>query len=539
MDHIKPLPAQPPPAPAEATPLAPSGPPSAQTVHLARLAKALQSIGTHSSAEQIHATVAAFRADIGNDLTLFTLLDILAASAAIALDNCALREAARRESDVHRKSEEELAFKRNLLRTMVNNIPIRIYAKDHDSRFLFGNDKMAKLAGVADPSELIGKTDYAFFPSELADKYFADEQQILQSGEALIDYEEIVEDQDTGELGWTMTTKVLLHDDDGVINGIVGIGYDITQRKQMEARLVERGDALEQANRTLQTEKLQQQVLIRKLGDMQGQLLQSEKMASIGVLAAGVAHEINNPLAFISSNFSALERNAQEILGLVGAYEQVESLLPQDARSPLTRLKLDIGLEEIRLDLDDLLRESLEGLKRVKDIVQNLKDFSRIGGTESEMANLEHGLDSTLSVAWNELKYKADIVKQYGGVPDISCLPSQINQVFLNLLINAAHAIDGRGQITLRTGFDSDCVWAEVEDSGSGIAPEHVDRIFEPFFTTKPVGKGTGLGLSIVYGIVQGHQGKIEVSSVPGNGTVFKVTLPRAVQTVQTADVTV
>lgn len=539
MEPCPPLPPQPSPAAEPATPAV--GPPPVQpygpqAVHLARLATALQTIGIQNTAAEIHATIATFRAGIGNDLTLFSLLDILTASAAIALDNCALRDAARRENDVHRKSEEELAFKRNLLRTMVNNIPIRIYAKDHESRFLFGNDKMARLAGVADPAELMGKTDYDFFPSELADKYFADEQQILQSGEALIDYEEIVADQDTGELGWTMTTKVLLRDDDGVIDGIVGIGYDITQRKQMEARLVERGDALEQANLTLQTEKLQQQVLIRKLGDMQGQLLQSEKMASIGVLAAGVAHEINNPLAFISSNFSALERNAQEILGLVNAYEQVESLLPQDARSPLTRLKLDIGLEEIRLDLDDLLRESLEGLKRVKDIVQNLKDFSRIGGTESEMANLEQGLDSTLSVAWNELKYKAEIVKQYGGVPDISCLPSQINQVFLNLLINAAHAIDGKGQITLRTGFDSECVWAEVEDSGSGIAPEHVDRIFEPFFTTKPVGKGTGLGLSIVYGIVQGHQGKIEVNSVPGNGTVFKVTLPRMVQA---ADVTV
>ena len=506
------------------------------TTRLACLADAVQRLGRCTSAgaiddaEQSCARAlgdGAVDANDADDADLATLRQMLSTSATLARDNLALREAIRRETDGHRASDEELAFKRNLLRTLVDNIPIRIYAKDHASRFLFGNDRMARLAGVSDPQQLMGKTDYDFFPTELADKYFADEQHILQSGQALLGKEEIVEDQDTGELGWTMTTKVLLHDDDGAINGIVGIGYDITQHKQMEARLLERGNALEQANVTLQTEKLQQEVLIKKLGEMQGQLLQSEKMASIGVLAAGVAHEINNPLAFISSNFSALERNAQQILSLISEYERLEPLLPAETRGPIGKLKEAIGLDDIRLDLDDLLNESLDGLKRVKAIVQNLKDFSRVGGTETEMANIEHGLDSTLTVAWNEIKYKAEVVKQYGGVPEVSCLPSQINQVFLNLLINAAHAIDGKGQIVLRTGYDAEHVLAEVEDSGSGIAPELVDRIFEPFFTTKPVGKGTGLGLSIVYGIVQGHQGRIDVRSEPGNGTVFRVTLPR------------
>jgi PAS domain S-box-containing protein len=455
------------------------------------------------------------------------LLDILATLASTALTNAALRERVRHDRDMHDQSAAELAFEQNLLRTLVDNIPFRIYAKDRDSRFLFGNNRMARLAGVEAPPQLIGKTDFDFFPAELAAKYFADEKQVMDSGQSLFDYEELVEDQDTGELGWTVTTKVLLRDEQGTVNGIVGIGYDVTQRKQMEARLRERTQALEVANARLEAEKEQQRVLIRKLSDMQGQLLQSEKMASIGLLAAGVAHEINNPLAFISANFGALERDARDILRLINAFEGVEGLLPGDARAPVAFMKQDIGLDDIRMDLDDLFNESREGLQRVKHIVQNLKDFSRPGGTQKEMADLEQGLDSTLNVAWNEIKYKADVVKEYAGIPELYCLPSQINQVFLNLLINAAHAIEGKGTIVVRTGHDEQAVWVEIEDNGSGIAPEHLEHIFEPFFTTKPVGKGTGLGLSIVYGIVQSHQGTIDVKSVVGRGTTFRVTLPR------------
>ncbi|KQZ40621.1 MULTISPECIES: ATP-binding protein [unclassified Massilia] len=450
------------------------------------------------------------------------LLDILATAASIALTNAALREQSRQD-----QSTTGLAFERTLLHTLVDNIPFRIYAKDRESRFLFGNNRMARLAGVETPPQLIGKTDYDFFPAELAAKYFADEKQVMDSGRSLFDYEELVEDQDTGELGWTVTTKVLLRGADGAVNGIVGIGYDVTQRKLMEERLRERTQELEEANARLEAEKEQQQVLIRKLSDMQGQLLQSEKMASIGLLAAGVAHEINNPLAFISSNFGALERDAKDILKLISAFEGVEGLLPGDARAPVAFMKEDIGLDDIRQDLDALFAESREGLQRVKHIVQNLKDFSRPGGTEKEMADLEQGLDSTLNVAWNEIKYKADVVKEYAGVPELYCLPSQINQVFLNLLINAAHAIEGKGTIIVRTGHDEKVVWVEIEDNGCGIAPAHLDHIFEPFFTTKPVGKGTGLGLSIVYGIVQGHRGTIAVKSEVGKGTVFRVALPR------------
>jgi signal transduction histidine kinase len=163
----------------------------------------------------------------------------------------------------------------------------------------------------------------------------------------------------------------------------------------------------------------------------------------------------------------------------------------------------------------------------VRKIVLDLKNFSRVGEQEWQEADLHEGLDSTLNIVWNELKYKAKVIKEYGDIPKIHCLISQLNQVFMNLLVNAGHAIETQGTITIRSfRQDDDKVCIEVSDTGQGIAPEHMNRIFEPFFTTKPVGKGTGLGLSLSYGIVRRHKGRLEVESVVGQGTTFRVVLP-------------
>ena len=266
-----------------------------------------------------------------------------------------------------------------------------------------------------------------------------------------------------------------------------------------------------------------------KLSDARTKLIQSEKLASIGQLAAGVAHEINNPIGFIFSNFSTLEKYLQDLFQMLSAYEQAESELgssPVAAR--LRALYEELEIEYLKDDIPSLMNESRDGIQRVRKIVQDLKDFSRVDARQEwEWVNLHNGLNSTLNIVNNEIKYKADVVREFGELPEVQCLPSEINQVFMNLLVNAAHAITAeRGTITLRTGHEGSEVWIEVADNGCGIAPENLSRIFDPFFTTKPVGQGTGLGLSLSYGIVQKHAGRMEASSQLGQGTRFRITLP-------------
>jgi len=279
-------------------------------------------------------------------------------------------------------------------------------------------------------------------------------------------------------------------------------------------------------NQKRQLEEMQK--LNHRLEGAQNQLLQSEKMSSIGQLAAGVAHEINNPIGYVYSNLGALEKYVQDTFGMLDLYEQAESSITDEAaRAKLktAREKLDIAF--LKEDLRSLMVESKDGITRVKKIVQNLKDFSHVDASDEwHFDDLHNGLNSTLNIVNNEIKYKADVIKEYGDIPQVECLSSQLNQVFMNLLVNAAHAIEERGTITIRTGSQGDEVWVEIADTGKGIPPENLKKIFDPFFTTKPIGKGTGLGLSLAYGIIEKHHGRIEVQSEVGKGTIFKVWLP-------------
>ena len=216
-------------------------------------------------------------------------------------------------------------------------------------------------------------------------------------------------------------------------------------------------------------------------------------------------------------------------VGATDAYAETETALPGNlAFDAVQALKRDKNFDYLRQDINTLLTESRDGLDRVKTIVQGLKDFSRIGAMQWEWASLNHCIDTTLKIVWNELKYKCTVIKDYANyLPEINCLPAQINQVVMNLLVNAGQAIDVKGEITICTRLKGeDSVQILVTDNGKGIPPENLQHIFEPFFTTKPIGKGTGLGLSIVWGIIVKHHGEIAVDSVVGKGTTFTVTLP-------------
>lgn len=290
----------------------------------------------------------------------------------------------------------------------------------------------------------------------------------------------------------------------------------------------------------LRAEKAEQAALLAKLTTAQNQLLQAEKMASIGQLAAGVAHEINNPIGFVSSNLTSLGEYFDDLLAVVDAYTRADTLIAREpvVAAMIRKAREDCDYDFVREDCATLLAESRDGLARVTRIVQDLKSYSRVDESLWQEADLNACVDSTLNVARHELKDKAEVVREYGTLPPVLCCPGQLNQVFMNLVINAAQALDKPGRITVRSGQVGDFVWVDVEDTGKGIAPEQVKRIFEPFFTTKPVGQGTGLGLSLCWNIVKAHGGRIDVDSQLGQGTRFRVWVPVRAPATQPADQT-
>jgi len=310
----------------------------------------------------------------------------------------------------------------------------------------------------------------------------------------------------------------VLYDGSGKASGISLHARDLSREWGREQFLQDRHIELEQA--------------YARLKETQMQLLQSEKMASIGQLAAGVAHEINNPIGYVHSNLGTLQNYSRGLLLLLEAYDRLSAALPEEARhliAPIDELKSRFDYPFLQQDLPQLVEESREGIERVKKIVLDLRDFSHSGDLENEewvATDVHRGLESTLNIVWNEIKYKAEVRRDFGELPPIQCVPSQLNQVFLNLLVNASQAIGTHGEIAIVTRCLEEEVCISISDTGSGMSPEQLQRIFDPFYTTKPVGQGTGLGLSLSYGIVQKHGGRIEVESAEGVGSTFNVFLP-------------
>ncbi len=283
----------------------------------------------------------------------------------------------------------------------------------------------------------------------------------------------------------------------------------------------------ERVEQTLTQRNLELEAVNQQLAGAQTRLLQTEKMASVGQLAAGVAHEINNPISFVHSNLFSLRNYVDDLLAVLHAYDAWADD-PTDAAKAeqLAAVKKQFRIGFLCEDILALVRESAEGVERVRKIVQDLKDFSHVGEADWQEVDIHDCLERTLNVLRHDIAHRLNIVKHYASVPLIRCLPFQINQVLLNVLLNAAEAIEHRGTINITTDLDGDEVRVRIADSGRGIEEALRKRIFDPFFTTKPVGAGTGLGLSVAYGIVQQHGGRIEVESQIGIGTTISVWLP-------------
>lgn len=370
---------------------------------------------------------------------------------------------------------------------------------------------------------------------------FAMLQHLITKG-PIVDYETCLLNKDGEKIPISFNGSAL-KDGEGRMLGLAGIAKDNREVKRLILKL-------EDANVNLEKKVMQRTAELEKaFNDLKGkelQLIQSEKMASIGQLAAGVAHEINNPIGFINSNLNSLERYMESFVGLARAYSdisnQMEKGCPEEIKGVLEAIKkytTDNDMEFMVEDAVKIIRECRYGAERVKKIVQDLKDFSHVDKAEKIYFDINKGLDSTLNIIRNKIKDGAEVIKEYGEIPEVLCHPMELNQVFMNLLVNASNAMgkaggqgNGRGLIKIKTSHDNDSVFIEISDNGQGIPDKIKERIFEPFFTTNEVGKGTGLGLSISYGIMKKHNGDISVKSKAGEGTTFTVRVPITSETV-------
>ena len=281
----------------------------------------------------------------------------------------------------------------------------------------------------------------------------------------------------------------------------------------LELKVQERTIALEEAN--------------YKLQETQAMMVHSEKMRSLGELVAGIAHEINNPVNFIHGNIIILQNYVDDLLKLIDLYEQNNANFPQNIKDEIEALKKDIDLDFLRADVKDLIRSCMEGTQRTKNIILDLKNFSRMEEMVLTQFDIPKEIDTTLNILNNKYKNRITVIKNYSpDVPKIEAYGGQLNQVFMNILDNAQDAIKGEGTLTINTYKVHNKVKIEFIDTGEGIPEENLKKVFDPFFTTKPVGKGTGLGMSISYRVIKDHKGTIEVDSKVGKGTKFTITLP-------------
>jgi two-component system, NtrC family, sensor kinase len=446
------------------------------------------------------------------------------------------RSQLRAQAAERRRAERALRQTEVFYHTLVETIPQMILCKDLEGRFTFANGRFCAELGTT-LEAIKGKTDFDFFPRELAEKYRADDRRVLESRQGV----DVVERHVTpkGETLYVQTMKTPLFGPDGEPIGIQGIFWDVTERMRAEEQLKENNIALQQL---AQSEHQAHEAL----KSAQSRMVESEKLASLGQLVAGVAHEINNPLAFVSNNVAVLERDLLDLISLVGLYRRAAEADRRPGAVPASdngagdadRAAIDqqiAGLCE-QLDLDYCLKNlpriidrTREGLRRIERIVKDLRLFARVDEGEWTEVDLNPGIESSVNMVQGYArKHGVKLVADYGALPPVRCRAARLHQVIVNLLMNAIDACSSEGTVTLHTATDPEFggVRVDVSDTGCGIDPAIRERIFDPFFTTKPIGQGTGLGLSISYGIVQEHGGTIEVQSTPGAGSCFTVRIP-------------
>jgi len=401
---------------------------------------------------------------------------------------------------------------------LAEKIPVCLVLLDEKRQLIWGNNAWRDYTGGN--CQLPQPATYAIHPDE-QERVGKDFVQIYESPRRLI--KEFRYQRHDGEYrAFQLVGAPCLQDE--MVVGLVCALSDVTDQHMIEEQMLALNDSLEEmvAERTRDLQQANDE-----LKQTQSQMLHQEKMASIGQLAAGVAHEINNPMGFIASNLNSLGKYLEKFNNYIDFQDQLLiSHLDDEDRELMEAERKKIKVDYLLEDSRDLIDESLDGAKRVQEIVRNLKSFSRVDQADEQLTDLNECLDNTIAIAWNELKYKVVLEKEYGELPTLSCHPQQLNQVFMNLLVNGAQAIAEKGIIKIKTWHDGKMIYVAISDTGCGIPQEHLSRIFEPFFTTKEVGKGTGLGMSISYDIIHAHGGRIDVQSRVGEGSRFTLCLP-------------
>ncbi len=431
-----------------------------------------------------------------------------------------------------KKMEESLRRSEEKYRHILENMEEGYFEIDLSGNFTFVNNAECRNLGYT-KEELIGMNNQQYQNEATIRRVYQVFNNMYKTGEPtrITDIEIVRKD---GTKKFNEISVSLIRDSKGKKIGFNGVSRDITERKRADEALEKNREELIKKNEELEESRRNIQLTLEKLGaayeelkTSQAKILQQEKMASIGQLAAGVAHEINNPMAFIASNLGTLDKYIRRLKDFIRAQsETIKSLKAAEAIEKLEEMRKELKLDYTIDDIDLLVKESRDGSERVQKIVRELNRFSRVDDAEYKDTNINECLESSINIVGNELKQKATLHKDYGKIPSTKCYPQKLNQVFINLLINAVQAIEEKGKVKIKTWEKGGSIWVTVSDTGCGIPRDNQSKIFEPFFTTKEVGKGTGLGLSISYEIMQRHKGELSFESKEGKGATFTIRIP-------------